>query len=124
MEMKWNPIVNGDLSEVPRDEDLIIFTVLDEETGEVYTTVGEISDYWLQKYGQVFVRVTWYPVDKASLKAWMKLPEPYKPAPDECFKCNHGHLQHDEDSDNWFECELLQRDVPANGKPNDCPLRR
>lgn len=122
--MKWHPIVNGDLSEVPRDEDLIIFTVLDEETGEVYTTVGEISDYWLQKYGQVFVRVTGYPVDKASLKAWMKLPEPYKPVPDKCFKCNHGHLQHDEDSDNWFECELLQRDVPPNGKPEDCPLDR
>ena len=122
--MKWHPIVNGDLSEVPRGEDLIIFTVLDEETGEVYTTVGEISDYWLQKYGQVFVRVTGYPVDKASLKAWMKLPEPYKPTPDKCFKCNHGHLQRDEYSDNWFECELLQRSVPPNGKPEDCPLNR
>lgn len=29
MEMKWHPIVNGDLSEVPRDKD-VIFTVLDE----------------------------------------------------------------------------------------------
>lgn len=50
--------------------------------------------------------------------------EPYKPTPDKCFKCNHGHLQHDEDSDNWFECELLQRGVPPNGKPDDCPLDR
>lgn len=50
--------------------------------------------------------------------------EPYKLTPDKCFKCNHGHLQHDEDSDNWFECELLQRDVPPNGKPEDCPLDR
>lgn len=45
------------------------------------------------------------------------------PPSDKC-KCNHGKLQRDEFSDNWFECELLQRDVPPNGKPEDCPLDR
>ena len=69
MEMKWHPIVNGDMSRVPRYEELV-----------------------------------------------------YK-----CLKCKYVHLQHDEDdedSDDWFECELLECDVPANGKPEDCPLRQ
>lgn len=121
--MKWNPIDGGNMNGVPRDED-VIFTVLDEDTGEVYTVIGEVSDYFLHECGQVFVGVTSYPVDNTTLKAWMKLPEPFKPTPDKCFKCNHGKLQHDESSDNWFECELLKRDVPPNDKPNDCPLNR
>lgn len=33
MEMKWHPIVNGDVSKVPRGEELL-FTVLDEDDGE------------------------------------------------------------------------------------------
>lgn len=35
MEMKWHPIVNGDLNGIPLDEDLL-FTVFDEEDGETY----------------------------------------------------------------------------------------
>lgn len=123
MEMKWHPIEAGSMKDVPRDKD-ILFTVCDEDTGEVFTGVGKVDEYFLMKRRHVFIGVTSYPFDAESLKAWAELPEPYKPAPDKCFKCNHGHLQHDEDSDNWFECELLQRDVPANGKPNDCPLNR
>ena len=46
MDMKWNPIVDGDLSEVPRDED-IIFTVLDERTGKGYTEIGAVSEPFL-----------------------------------------------------------------------------
>lgn len=38
MEMKWNKI-NGDLSRIPIGEELI-FTVLDEEDGETYSTSG------------------------------------------------------------------------------------
>lgn len=34
MEMKWNPIVNGDLSEVPLFED-VLFTIINEDTGFV-----------------------------------------------------------------------------------------
>ena len=122
MEMKWSPIVNGDLSEVPRDED-IIFTVFDENTKEVYTAIGEVNDY-MMGYGYIGIGTMGIPVKTEAIKAWMELPEPYKPAPDKCFKCNHGKLQRDEFSDNWFECELLQRSVPPNGKPNDCPLNR
>lgn len=123
MGMKWHPIENGIMNGVPRDEELI-FTVLDEDTGEVRTAAGKVDEYFLKKYRYVFVGRPGYPVDSITLKAWMKLPEPYKPTPDKCFKCNHGHLQHEEDSDNWFECELLQRAVPPCDKPEDCPLNR
>lgn len=123
MEMKWHPIEDGNMKGVPRDED-IIFTVLDEQTREVYTAIGEVSDFFIDEFGQVFVGVTSYPVEVESLMAWMKLPQPFKLTPDKCFKCDHGKLQHDEFSDNWFECELLQRDVPPNGKPGECPLNR
>lgn len=33
MEMKWNPIIDGDLSGIPRDEELL-FTIFDEEDGK------------------------------------------------------------------------------------------
>ena len=33
MEMKWHPIVNGDLSEVPRDEEFL-FSIFDERGKE------------------------------------------------------------------------------------------
>lgn len=82
MEMKWHPIEDGNMKGVPRDED-IIFTVLDEQTREVYTAIGEVSDFSLDEFGQVFVGVTSYPVDTESLKAWMKLPEPYNPKANE-----------------------------------------
>lgn len=125
MEMKWHPIIDGDLNGIPKDEDLL-FTVFDEQDdeqdGETYVIIG-----WIESDNSYLFGVTapMYNFYKAkNVKAWMKLPEPYKPTPDKCFKCNHGHLQHDEDSDNWFECELLQRDVPPNGKPEDCPLDR
>lgn len=123
MEMKWHSIVNGDLSGIPRDEEFL-FTVFDEEDGGTYVTTAYIVEY----EGEVEVRkaapcgLTFYKAE--NVKAWMELPEPYKPTPDKCFKCNHGHLQRDEYSDNWFECELLQRSVPPNGKPEDCPLNR
>ena len=124
MEMKWNPIVNGDLSEVPREED-VLFTVHDEDTGEVYTTIGEASDYFIDERGYVVAgKGIPHPVYTESIKAWMEVPEPFKLPPDKCFKCDHGKLQQDEFSDNWFECELLQRNVPPNGKPEDCPVEK
>ena len=36
MEMKWHPIIDGDLNGIPRDEELL-FTVFDEEDGETYS---------------------------------------------------------------------------------------
>lgn len=119
--MKWNPIVGGDLGDVPIFED-VLFTIIDEVTGKAYVIYDTI-DPSLAKDGIVAFS-EWALNRTEKVIAWADLPEPFKPTPDECFKCNHGHLQHDEDSDNWFECESLQRDVPPNGKPEDCPLNR
>lgn len=116
MGMKWHPIIDGDLSGIPRDESLL-FTGID--SGELYVEFGYIES-WLED--RVFICIGDSPVEAKGITAWMELPEPYQPTPDKCFKCNHGKVQHDESSDNWFECELLKRDVPPNGKPNDCPL--
>lgn len=122
MEMKWHPIEDGDMKGVPREED-VLFTAIDEYTGEVYTTIGEASDYFINECGYVFAgKGISHPVDTESIKAWMELPPPFKP--DECNKCAYRKEWTDEFGDNWFECELLQCDVPPNGKLNDCPLNR
>ena len=118
MDMKWHPIENGDLSEVPKDKRLL-FTGIDQDG--LYVDFG-YTDSYLEKQAMISIGVG-IAVKAKAIIAWMEVPEPYMPI-DKCFKCNHGHLRHDEDSDNWFECELLQRDVPPNGKPNDCPLNR
>lgn len=122
MGMKWNPIIDGDLSEVPVFED-VLFTIIDEATGEDYVIYDELNPTYLEDGFVVFYQKGTLSREE-KVVAWADLPEPYKPTPDKCFKCNHGKLQHDEFSDNWFECELLQRDVPPNGKPEDCPLDR
>lgn len=117
MDVKWNPIVDGDLSEVPRDEE-IIFTVLDEETGEVYTTIGEASDCFIEKGGYVFAgRGIPHPVDTKSIKAWMKLPEPYQPGM--CGICKHCRVWIDGFGDRWSKCELWNEPFAMV----ECPLR-
>lgn len=103
MEMKRHPIIDGNMSGVPRDED-VIFTVLDEQTGEAYTAIGEVSDYFLHECGQVFVGVTSYPVDTESLKAWMKLPEPYKLK--DCYDCPLNPVCADKFGDQKSECKF------------------
>lgn len=120
MDMKWTPIIDGDLNGIPRDERLL-FTGIDGK--ESYVDFGYIESR-LEGYGFVSMGDAKLPIEAKYATAWMEIPEPYKPTPNKCFKCNHGKLQHDESSDNWFECELLQRDVPPNGKPEDCPLDR
>lgn len=121
MEMKWHPIEAGSMKGVPRDKD-IIFTLLNEDTGEVYTAVGKVDEHTLKKYGFVMVGVTTYPFETELFKAWAELPEPF--TPNGCNICAYRKEWTDEFGDNWFECELLQCDVPPNGKLNDCPLNR
>lgn len=121
MEMKWHTIIDGDLSGIPRDEEFL-FTVFDEEDDGTYVTTAYIVEY----EGEVEVRkaapcgLIFYKAE--NVKAWMDYPEPYKPV--ECNNCPHRKEWTDEFGDNWFECELLQCDVPPNGKLNDCQLNR
>lgn len=121
MEMKWHPIEDGNMKGIPRDEE-IIFTVLDEDTGEFHTAAGKIEEYFLKKRGHVFVGRPGYPVDSITLKAWMKLPGPYKPG--ECNKCAYWNEWTDEFGDGNAECEL-HKNVPFTKiKPGECPLNR
>lgn len=105
MEMKWNPIVNGDLSEVPRDED-IIFTVFDKNTKEVYTARGIINDCMLG-HGYVCVGLMDFPIEVANIKAWVELPEPFEPG--RCDMCKHNEQWTDCFGDRWSKCKFSER---------------
>lgn len=118
MEMKWHPIDDGNMKGVPRDEELI-FTVLDEDTGEVRTTSGQVDEYFLKKRGHVFVGTPRYPVDTESIKAWMELPEPYVPGM--CGICKHWRVWIDGFGDRWSKCELMGI---ATFVPLKCPLKK
>lgn len=119
MVMKWNPIVNGDLSEVPRDKNTI-FTVFDEDTGEFYTATGVVNDY-MMGYGYLCIGAMGIPVEVANVKAWMELPEPYQPG--RCNVCKHWRMWTDSFGDHWSKCELLDN-VPFSLIINSkgCPL--
>lgn len=117
MGMKWHPIEDGDLSEVPREED-VLFAVRDEDTGEVYTTIGEASDCFIEKGGYVFAgRGIPHPVDTESIKAWMELPPPFKP--NDCNRCAHYRVWIDGFGDRWSKCELWNEPFAMV----ECPLR-
>ena len=121
MEMKWHPIEAGSMKGIPRDEE-VIFTVLDEDTGEVRTAAGKVDEYFLKKRGHVFVGAPKYPVETKTLKAWMELPPPYKPK-NKCFNCEHLEEWCDEfGAGRW--CELLKNVPFTKIKPGDCPLDR
>ena len=116
MEMKWHPIVNGDVSKVPRGEELL-FTVFDEEDGETYATAC-----WTEEGydGNLVARTGARCFGAECLTAWMELPPPYKPK-SKCFRCTHLVDWMDEFGDRWLECELLN--VPFTKiKPENCPL--
>lgn len=116
MDMKWHPIIDGDLSEVPRDED-VLFTVIDEDTVGVYTAIGEASDYFIDECGYVFVGVTSYPVYTQEIKAWMELPPPF--TPNDCIRCAHYRVWIDGFGDRWSKCEVWNEPFGMD----DCPLR-
>lgn len=117
MDMKWNPIVNGDLSEVPRDK-YVLFTVLNEKTGEVYTAAGKVDEFCLQHYKYVFANS---PVKCKALKAWTNLPEPYKTG--RCDMCKHWEEWTDNFGDRYSKCELFDN-VPFSQiiSSKSCPI--
>lgn len=116
MEMKWHPIVNGDLSGIQQQE-TILFTLFDERQNENYVTTGWI----LENEGELVVRGVdpWglNSNETKKVKAWMELPEPFQP--NDCKMCAHYRVFVDEFGDRWTKCEL--RNEPF--RMNDCPLR-
>lgn len=85
MEMKWHPIIDGDLSGIPINEQFL-FTVFDEIDNKTYVIKGLVTNGWPggwpgsnpYKVLETTVRGCRYHKAK-KVKAWMKLPEPYKP---------------------------------------------
>lgn len=113
MDMKWNPIIDGDLNGIPKDEELL-FTIFDEEDGETYATAC-----WTEEGfdGNIIVRsgATYY--EAKCLEAWMELPEPFEPG--RCDMCKHNEQWTDCFGDRWSKCELWNEPFAMA----DCPLR-
>ena len=74
MDMKWTPIIDGDLSGIPRDERLL-FTGNDQ--GELYVDFGYVESW--QNYVCAYICDDRAPVESKELIAWMEMPEPYNP---------------------------------------------
>ena len=100
MNMKWNPIENGDLSGIPSDERLL-FTGIDH--GELYVDFGYIESR-LEKLGIVSIGDLEIQVEAKELIAWMEIPEPYQPG--RCYICNYYHVWIDCFGDHWSGCKL------------------
>lgn len=124
MEMKWNPIIDGDLSGIPTDK-MFLFTICDEEDGEHYVVDGwiekEYVDYGdlevveVTNAGQIRYRAEY-------VKAWMDYPPPYMPF--KCTNCEHWYVWCDEFGDRWSECRLLKNVPFTEIKFGKCPLDR
>lgn len=84
MEMKWHPIVNGDISDVPIFED-VLFTIIDEVTGEAYVIYDTIDTNFVNDGIVAFSEWTLERTEK--VVAWADLPEPYEPG--RCDGCEY-----------------------------------
>ncbi len=80
MEMKWHPIEDGDLSRV-QEFGNTLFTIIDEDTDELYVIFDEICRTYVEARIVVFYN---YGTLSSSEKviAWMDVPEPYNPKAD------------------------------------------
>lgn len=114
MDMKWNPIIDGDLSGIPREKG-VIFTVFDEATKGTYTAAGVFNDY-MMGYEYLCIGEMDIPVEVANIKAWMELPEPYQPG--RCDICKHWRMWTDNFGDRRSECQLGDTVFSKGG----CPL--
>lgn len=113
MEMKWNPIVNGDLSGVPKDKRLL-FTGIDQDG--LYVDFG-YADSYLEK--QAMISIGFGITAKAKkIIAWMEVPEPFKPK--DCVNCPYWKEWTDPFGCSWFKCKLWGEEFTAG----ECPLNR
>lgn len=119
MNMKWNPIIDGDLSGIPRNEEFL-FTIFDEINRGTYVNIA-----WIVKCeGKLQVRETTivgaHIVEAKNVKAWMELPEPYQPG--RCDICNQCRVFIDGSGNRWSKCELpgFATFVPLK----KCPLKK
>lgn len=123
MNMKWNPIIDGDLSGIPRDEEFL-FTIFDERDGETYVTTAWIIEYDGEYDGELEVReasASGLIIHEAeNVKAWMEIPEPFKPG--RCDICKHWKSWIDNFGDRWSKCELME--IGTFVPLQKCPLKK
>lgn len=117
MDMKWTPIIDGDLSGIPQQENLL-FTLFDERRNENYVATGWILEY----EGELEVRGVdpWglNSNETKKVKAWMEFPQPF--TPNGCNNCAEWEEWTDAFGDRWSECKFGY-DVFS---PTGCPLNR
>lgn len=111
MDMKWNPIIDGDLSGIPRDVRLL-FTGID--CGELYVDFGYIESR-LGDHVFVYSGDNEIPIEAKEFIAWMEIPEPYQPG--RCDICNHYYMWTDCFGDHWSECLLGDNIFSKSGCP-------
>lgn len=116
MEMKWNPIIDGDLSGIPRDERLL-FTGFD--CGELYVDFGYIESR-LGDHVFVYSGDNEIPIEAKEFIAWMEIPEPYQPG--RCDICKHWKEWIDNFGDRWSKCELME--IGTFVPLQKCPLKK
>lgn len=105
MEMKWNPIVNGDLSEVPLFDD-VLFTIIDNLTGDSYVIYDELDLTYAKENIAVFNK--WGCLNRSEkVLAWAELPEPFEPG--RCDMCKHNEQWTDCFGDRWSKCKFSER---------------
>ena len=116
MDMKWNPIENGDLSGIPRDKKLL-FSCIGHNGSHV--DFGYIESR-LEKYELVSIGDIKLPVKAKTVEAWMEIPSPFKP--NDCNRCAHLRVWIDGSGNRWRRCELLglATFVPLK----KCPLKK
>ena len=116
MDMKWTPIIDGDLSGIPQQKNLL-FTIFDERRHENYIAAGWILEY----EGELEVRGVnpWglNSNETKKVKAWMEFPQPF--TPNDCNGCAHYRVWIDGFGDRWSKCELWNEPFAMV----DCPLR-
>lgn len=116
MEMKWNPIIDGDLSGIPRDKRLL-FTGID--CGELYVDFGYIESR-LGDHVFVYSGDNEIPIEAKEFIAWMEIPEPYQPG--RCDICKHWKEWIDNFGDRWSKCELME--IGTFVPLQKCPLKK
>lgn len=122
MEMKWNPIVNGDFSEVPLFDD-VLFTIINEDTGELYVICDELN-YETFTGDRSAVFYNWVLDRSEKVLAWCEFPEPFEPK--DCNRCVHWKEWIDEFGDGCAECELIENPpfILPTINPIKCPCDR
>lgn len=116
MDMKWTPIIGGDLSGIPRDERLL-FTGID--CGELYVDFGYIESR-LGDHVFVYSGDNEIPIEAKEFIAWMEIPEPYQPG--RCDICKHWKEWIDNFGDRWSKCELME--IGTFVPLQKCPLKK